>query len=168
MSTLKCWICTLLAAFFCLAILPRPLLAAEAPALSEEQAIRELARDLASIQDLVVAAELAPKIAKHVVVHGIRSDSSRSDSSFFLDIISTEYHIRVIPGRTETENWSLAMLTSSGVFYDVHSDGRLDLYHKPYFDGKAIEYKELVEQTSNALGSYIYHLTKVAELLGIK
>ena len=163
MSTLKCWICTLLAAFFCLAILPRPLLAAEVPALSEEQAIRELARDLASIQDLVVAAELAPKIAKYVVVHGIRSDSS-----FFLDIISTEYHIRVIPGRTETENWSLAMLISSGVFYDVHSDGKLDLYHKLYSDGKAIEYNELMEQTDNALGSYVYHLTKIAELLGIK
>ena len=167
MSTLKCWIFTLLAAFFCLAILPRPLLAAEVPALSEEQTIRELARDLATVQNLVVAGDLAPKIAEYVVVHGIRSESSRSDSSFFLDIINTEYHIQVIPGK-ETGNWSLAILTSSGVFYDIRSDGKLELYQKRSSDGKAVEYKELLEQTKNAFGPYAYHLAKIAELLGIQ
>src|SRR3989338_4867018 len=90
MFTLKRRICTIFAAFFCLAILPRPLLAAEAPALSEEQAVRELARDLASVHNLVVAANLAPQIAEYVVVHGIRSDSSRSDSSFFFHQMQVE------------------------------------------------------------------------------
>ena len=72
MSTLKCWICTLLAAFFCLSFVPKFAFAddIDRSKLNEQQTVEQLAKDLAGLHPVVVSVALTPKIADHVVAHG--------------------------------------------------------------------------------------------------
>ena len=174
MSTLKCWICTLLAAFFCLAILPRPLLAAEAPALSEGQtnALRELSQDLEQTKDFVVAAHLAPRVATHVLRHG-----SRVEPDHYLLIVRAgpdQFFVRTYLNLNEREleiSWYLRgqRKITTFRFIDDGAKGLLGYFGCEPCRSPLVDLRGKQPQGHTlAFGLYVLVLTKIATSLSIE